>query len=117
MYWVDANSTKVGGPGKVVEIDEALFGKRKYNRGRLLQAKWVFGGYERESRKIFLMPVANRSKETLLEAITSWILPDTTIMSDMWRSYDCLNNEGFQHLSVNHKMNFVDPRTSKYNLS
>ena len=30
-------------------------------------------------------------------------------MSDLWRAYDCLNDEGFQHLTVNRSLNFVDP--------
>ncbi|KYN22649.1 hypothetical protein ALC57_04950 [Trachymyrmex cornetzi] len=103
------NSTKLGGPNSIVEIDEAKIGKRKYNRGRIIDGKWIFGGYERDTGKIFLVPVANRTEETLLQVIEEWILPGTTIMSDCWKSYKNLNSKNFQHLTVNHSMNFVDP--------
>lgn len=35
---------KIGDPGKIVEIDEAKFGNRKYSRGRVVEGQWVFGG-------------------------------------------------------------------------
>ncbi|XP_035220542.1 uncharacterized protein LOC118193551, partial [Stegodyphus dumicola] len=107
-------SEMIGGPGMAVEIDESKFGKRKYNRGRRVNGKWVFGGIERESGKCFSEVVEDRSRETLLEVIRRKILPGTMIISDCWKSYDCLKNEGFQHLSVNHSLNFVEPTTGAH---
>ncbi|XP_032684343.1 uncharacterized protein LOC116850320 [Odontomachus brunneus] len=74
----------------------------------------IFGGYERESRKIFIIPVQDRTEDTLLQCIKECILPGTTVISDCWKSYNCLNSEGFQHLTVNHSYNFVDPETGAY---
>ncbi|GFV18000.1 putative transposase-like protein [Trichonephila clavipes] len=55
-----------------------------------------------------------KSKDTLLASIKSNIKEGTTIISDCWKSYDCLEDEGFLHLSVNHKMYFKDPETGSH---
>ena len=49
------NPKKIGGPGKTVEIDESMFGKRRYHRGRILGRRqmWVLGGVCRETKKVF----------------------------------------------------------------
>ena len=46
----------IGGPGVEIEIDidESKFGRRKYNRGRVVDGHWVLGGMERISGKCFL---------------------------------------------------------------
>ena len=49
-----ATSTSIGGVGHTVEVDECLFGKRKYNRGRLREGVWVFGGIDRDTKEVFL---------------------------------------------------------------
>ena len=56
---MNTNSKQIGGPSCVVEIgidnlpssiimynllDESMFGKRKYNRGRLKNQMWILGG-------------------------------------------------------------------------
>lgn len=75
----------LGGVGRIVEIDESKFGKRKYHRGHRVEGQWVFGGYERETGSCFLIPVEDRSSSTLLEIIKEWIKPGTTIISDCWK--------------------------------
>ncbi|KMQ87177.1 putative transposase-like protein [Lasius niger] len=57
VYWAESHSEKIGGEGIIVKIDEAKIGKRKYNRGRLIDGKWIFGGFERNSKKMFIVPV------------------------------------------------------------
>ncbi|CAH2095711.1 unnamed protein product [Euphydryas editha] len=37
---------KIGGPGKIFQIDESKFGKRKYNKGRHIEGHWVLGMIE-----------------------------------------------------------------------
>ncbi|GBO43469.1 hypothetical protein AVEN_207531-1 [Araneus ventricosus] len=75
---------KIGGVGKIAEIDESKFGKRKYNRRRRVEGKWVFGGLLRYSNDCFFEVVDERSADVLLEVIKRRILPGTTIMSDCW---------------------------------
>ena len=80
------NSEKLGNPERTVEIDEAKVGRRKYNRGCLVKDQWIFGGYEKDSKKIFIVPVEDRTEGTLLACIKEWIMPGTTIISDCFGS-------------------------------
>ena len=45
------NLTVIGGPGKVVDFDEAKFGNRKYNRCHYRDGHWVIGGIEQGTKK------------------------------------------------------------------
>lgn len=101
----------IGGVDKIVEIDETLVGKRKYNRGKRVDGQWVFGGIERDSGRAFLVPVDKRDRATLLPIIKNSILPGSTIVSDCWKPYDILGEEGYNHLTVNHSITFKDPVT------
>ena len=111
VSWVLKNTKKIGGQGFIVEIDESKFGKRKYNVGRVIEGQWVFGGICRETRDIFFVPVADRTADTLLAIIKEYVHEGTTIISDCWKAYNCLKQEGYNHLTVNHSVNFVDPST------
>jgi len=94
-----------------VEIDEAKIDKRKYNRDRTLRGQWVFGGYERDSGCIFIIPVEDRTAETLLIEIRNHIAPGSIIYSDCWKAYNNINTYGYAHYTVNQKQNCVDPNT------
>ena len=47
----------------------------------------------------------------MIPIIKKYVLPGTTIYSDCWKAYDCLEKEGYFHLKVNHSQNFKDPET------
>ncbi len=106
---LEKENEMIGGEGKIVEIDESKFGKRKYNRGRKVTGQWVLGGIERGSNRMFMKPVEKRDRATLLAIIKDHVLPGTTVYSDCWKAYDCLSDEGFIHGQVNHSIEFVSP--------
>lgn len=110
------NNDLLGGIGhdnipKIVEIDESLFFRRKYHRGRQREDQWFVGGIERNSKKCFIVPVANRNKETMKAIIVRNILPGTICITDKWAAYSAAFADlpNYTHKSVNHSSNFVDP--------
>lgn len=108
---LEGSSKKIGGDGHVVEIDESKFGKRKYHRGKRVDGVWVFGGIDRETKECFFECVSDRSASTLVDIIKKNIVPGTLIISDCWKAYSCLKDEGYQHLTVNHSKEFKDKDT------
>ena len=111
------NGIKIGGPGKIVEIDESLFIKVKHNRGADTRREkvWVFGLYERateeESKRVLFFKVEARNAITLLNIIYNHVLPETTIFSDEWAAYNRIVDldRNFRHQTVNHSLTFVAP--------
>jgi len=102
-------SEPVGGPGRIVQIDESLFGKRKYNKGKPRKCQqWVFGGVEADTNSCFLQTVKCRDAATLIPIIKEFIRPGSTIHSDCWKAYDRLGENGYTHLTVNHSVTFVE---------
>ena len=126
-FWDPTNTPKLGGFGKIVEMDESFFpGKPKYNRGRRLgdeaweeDDKWVFGLTERGSLDVVAVQVpSNRSRISLLPIINNHCNPGTIFCSDGWKAYnklaDNLDLDDVLHYSVNHSKNYVDPETGAH---
>ena len=74
---------------------------------------WVLGGIDRDTKETFFQIVEDRSTETLLPILIENIHPDTTVVSDCWKSYDKLSEHFNEHQKVNHSLNFVDPNNAK----
>ena len=60
--WLLANPCSLGGPGVIVEVDEAKFGNRKYNKGGYREGVWVLGGVDRSTGQCFLLPCPNNRR-------------------------------------------------------
>jgi hypothetical protein len=108
---------ELGGEGREVEVDEAVFCKRKYHRGRRKPLVWLLGLAERPVRrkgksKLVIVSVPDRSAKSLQKEICKYCKPKTTIITDELKSYTSLPTipgKCFKHKSVCHKRQFVNP--------
>lgn len=107
-YYLE-NPLRLGG-ANAVQIDESLFGgRRKYNLGNHFKhiKSWVFGMVEENTGRCVLWAVRRRNRETLTNIIVDHVHSGSTIKSDQWGAYSQLSQIGFEHLTVNHSINFV----------
>ena len=99
----------------IVEVDETVIYKRKYQRGRCCKQRWLFGGVERSTGKCFVKFVRNRKGDTLLPIIRTHCLPGSHMITDGFTSYftlDQIYGGIYLHSSVVHERNFVNPDDS-----
>jgi hypothetical protein len=117
---IDKANLKLGGPGKIVEIDESLYARVKFHKGKDLKRVqvWVFGLVERSEEnlsKCYMLLVPDREALTLLDIIYHMCHPGnpgTIIYSDCWSSYNKISSlKNFGHQTVNHSLHFIDPDT------
>ena len=109
-------SGMIGGPGLIVEIDETVIVRRKYDRGRMLRTQWMVGGIERNTDglygKCFVKFVDDRRANTLDLIIAHHVDVRSRLITDGWRGYSELRALGFEHDIVVHERNFIDTNDS-----
>ena len=49
-----------------------------------------------------------------MAAVSEWIEPETTVISDCWAAYRDLDSHGYTHQTVNHTIAFIDERTGAH---
>jgi transposase-like protein len=98
-----------------VKVNESLVGKSKNQRGRIRNSTWILGSIDRNTGECFVVSVPSRQAVTVFPITLQWVNPGTTIMTDQWREYNGLVDQGFGHQTVNHSINFVNPITGAHN--
>ncbi|XP_063613495.1 uncharacterized protein LOC134786772 [Penaeus indicus] len=111
-HWLD-NQEPIGGPDIVVDIDETLFGKLKYEKGKSLSQIWVFGGIERDSKNYFIFPLEEPLSQNLMSLIQKFILPGSVIVSNRWNAYSSINNYDYIHQVINHSGDSTDEENAQ----
>ncbi|RVE42446.1 hypothetical protein evm_012903 [Chilo suppressalis] len=86
----------IGGPGKIVQIDESKFRKRKCNRGRHIEGHWAIGMVKdgSDDLRIELCPDNERSAEILIPIIKKHVREGSIIHTDFWKAYNCFPEHG-----------------------
>lgn len=71
---------------------------------------WVFGLYDRDTKRVLFLEVPDRKAETLLNVIYKHCHPKSIIYSDCWKAYSRKEelDKDFVHREVNHTYTFVD---------
>lgn len=89
------------------------FYRRKYNPGRVLPQKCVFGGVGRETNESLCSP-SKKTVETLVQIVLQRIRSVTTIISDERKSYASLSQYSYTHLTLNHSRGFINRSKCAY---
>ncbi|XP_043924634.1 uncharacterized protein LOC122799563 [Protopterus annectens] len=108
---------KLGGPGKVVQVDVNAIVKTKSGRKDGMTSQWVFRMYDCTEKYGFMTFVAKKDAATLLSVITEHVLPESTVvthLASMYSGLDAIPNMNYAHLTINRSENFVDRTTGAH---
>jgi len=92
-----------------IEMDEAYIGgKRRGRKGSVVgrpgkdsHYQPVFGMVQRGG-KVVITTVENASRASLMPHVVEYVMPESTVYTDEYRTYNCLTKAGYNHSRVNH---------------
>lgn len=107
------NREPIGGEGVIVEVDETLLGRRKYNKGHSVEGAWVIMGIERsEKGRAFGAVVEHRDAVSIQSVLSANVKTGSVVYTDEWRGYIGISEAcNVEHRTVCHKRNFRDRET------
>jgi transposase-like protein len=98
--------TKLGGPGKYVQVDEVFIRHVRVPGTGHCDAVKVMG--ISCNGKLITGIIADRTRSTLHRHINRWVAPGSIIITDDWAAYRGLERLGYEHVSVNHSKGFFN---------
>lgn len=108
----DFSDKKMGGIGKVVQVDETMLNyKCKSHRGRSSTNRTdslCIIEFERSILRAYAVVIPNKTQATIVPIICSQVNSGSIIHTDEHGAYYNLRNWGFYHGSVCHKYEFVN---------
>ena len=107
-----AEDVEAFGGSAPVEMDEAYIGGKRRGRkgsiagrpGKDSHYQPVFGMVQRGG-KVIAVTVENASRVSVMPHIMEKVMPATTVYTDEYRVYNCLNKAGYNHSRINHSEN------------
>ena len=108
----------LGGPGEVVQVDEALIGGKAHGHGKGNHRinKTIVMGMLENGGELITRIIPDTRRHTLWGEICSNVLPGSTLYTDEFASYRSISLRGFRHLSCNHsEKEYVSKRGATIN--
>jgi len=62
-----------------------------------------------EINDAFLVPVPNRTAETMMDVLDEHVAKGSILITDLWKSYNAIDPDVYQHQTVNHSQFWKDP--------
>ena len=92
----ETQGVKLGGPGKVVVVDETSLAKCKF-----------LGMYDVEAKVGHVVWIEDRSHDSIIPQIEACVAEGSEILTPEMTVYQCLSDRGYRHRTVNHSREFV----------